>query len=272
MTAIDERRELFLRGIEAYQSARYAQAREHWEALWREEPVVERSRLLQALIFLASAAHRATAGGAPGGAVVLLAEALARLGELPACCLGLNLAALKDDCAPFREALHASAVAAPPAVLDPTLVPPLTLLGEVGPWGALEVAAVIPEATRTAWFEEGLEAYRSGAFFDAHEVWEKLWRDEGDPDAKQLLQGLIQTAAAMHKVQVQHQPSPATSLLTRALLRLAVLPADYGGLQLERLVRELRRTQEALGALTESGVARPSLDPASVPAIERILH
>lgn len=48
-------------------------------------------------------------------------------------------------------------------------------------------------------FQRGVEAWRSGRYFDAHEEWEDVWRSARDPAERAALQGLIQLAASLHK-------------------------------------------------------------------------
>lgn len=46
--------------------------------------------------------------------------------------------------------------------------------------------------------EEGLLLFNEGNFYDAHEVWEDLWRETVDPLRKTCYQGLIQAAVGLH--------------------------------------------------------------------------
>jgi predicted metal-dependent hydrolase len=46
--------------------------------------------------------------------------------------------------------------------------------------------------------EEGLLLFNRGNFYDAHEVWEDLWRETTDPVLKTCYQGLIQAAVGLH--------------------------------------------------------------------------
>jgi uncharacterized protein len=46
--------------------------------------------------------------------------------------------------------------------------------------------------------EEGLLLFNKGKFYDAHEVWEDLWRETADPALKTCYQGLIQAAVGLH--------------------------------------------------------------------------
>jgi predicted metal-dependent hydrolase len=66
----------------------------------------------------------------------------------------------------------------------------------------------------------GVEAYQAGRYFEAHERWEEPWLVEQDLPRKRLLQGLIQIAAAMHKLQREGGAQAASRLLARAQARL----------------------------------------------------
>jgi SAM-dependent methyltransferase len=79
---------------------------------------------------------------------------------------------------------------------------------------------------RTA-FEAGAREFDAGAFWVAHEVWEEHWRVDTDPTARLALQGLIQVAAALHKLVVVHSPESASSLFAKGLAKLDAVPADF---------------------------------------------
>lgn len=50
-------------------------------------------------------------------------------------------------------------------------------------------------------YRDGVERFNRGAFFEAHEVWEDVWRASASDDARRFLQALIQIAAAYHHIQ-----------------------------------------------------------------------
>ncbi|QJW97098.1 DUF309 domain-containing protein [Frigoriglobus tundricola] len=54
-----------------------------------------------------------------------------------------------------------------------------------------------PSADAGALYRSGVALFNRGAFFDAHEVWEDLWRDCPAPD-RRFYQALIQAAVAAH--------------------------------------------------------------------------
>jgi predicted metal-dependent hydrolase len=85
---------------------------------------------------------------------------------------------------------------------------------------------------------EGLRCYRNQEFFFAHEHWEAIWLQSGEPD-KTFLQALIQTTAAFHHFQRKNYAG-AASLLRAALRRLDPYPAAYGGIAVEDLRQSIR--------------------------------
>jgi predicted metal-dependent hydrolase len=79
----------------------------------------------------------------------------------------------------------------------------------------------------------GLECYRAGEFFEAHEHWELVWLELCEPE-KSFLQALIQVSAAFHHYR-RGNVMGAISLLTRALRRLERCDAHFAGIAVEKL-------------------------------------
>ncbi len=78
---------------------------------------------------------------------------------------------------------------------------------------------------------EGARLFDERRFFDAHEAWEARWLVETDEMRRLLLQGLIQIAAAFHKLVDKDAPGPAASLFAKGLAKLdrcALLPRFAG--------------------------------------------
>ncbi|MFZ0395685.1 MAG: DUF309 domain-containing protein [Terracidiphilus sp.] len=91
---------------------------------------------------------------------------------------------------------------------------------------------------------EGLRCYRAEQFFEAHEHWESVWLLCAEPE-KTFLQALIQVTAAFHHLRRGNRTG-AVSLLNAALLRLEFYPAEFAGLSVESLCRNLRAWRDAL--------------------------
>ena len=82
-------------------------------------------------------------------------------------------------------------------------------------------------------YQKGLEAFNSCAFFEAHELWEDVWRETDEPE-KRFLQGLIQVAAAFHHYSRENLLG-TRRLLQAGLLKLESFPESHGGLEVEPL-------------------------------------
>jgi predicted metal-dependent hydrolase len=107
-------------------------------------------------------------------------------------------------------------------------------------------------------YQGGLEAFNSGRFFDAHELWEDVWRETPEPD-KRFLQGLIQVAAAFHHCS-RGNTLGTRKLLHAGLLKLDAFPATHGGLAIESLRAAVRDWLDAIarGEAT-AGMAPPRI-------------
>jgi uncharacterized protein len=82
-------------------------------------------------------------------------------------------------------------------------------------------------------WQKGLEEFRAGRFFEAHEEWERLWKGASGPD-RRFLQGLIQLAAALVHAD-RGRTAPAVRLLRLAREKLDPFPDGHAGLALGRL-------------------------------------
>jgi hypothetical protein len=110
-------------------------------------------------------------------------------------------------------------------------------------------------------YARGARLFDEGAFFEAHEAWEELWRVESDPGARRLLQGLIQVAAGFHKLIVAQAPSSAARLLDRGLAKLDQCPGELATRGLTRFRDDLHACRPAL--------ARGRLDVSAIPKMAR---
>jgi predicted metal-dependent hydrolase len=261
---------LFMQGLDAYRRGEHYEAHEFWEELWHQQDDERHSRLLQALIQVASAVHKALNQVAPRGSVRLLERAHAKLADLPADFLGIDIAGLREAIRHCGRQIEGSLDAdGQRCTLAADAVPVIVLLGDAPLFpAAADKGPLVPDHQRSAWFDRGLAAYRAGDHFEAHELWEELWRDERDEDERQFLQGLIQVAAAMHKICFQNKPEPAARLLQRALLRLTRYPDGHAGIALAPLIRAAERARRELLRMALAG--DDQLPTELIPAIERV--
>jgi predicted metal-dependent hydrolase len=105
-------------------------------------------------------------------------------------------------------------------------------------------------------FAQGARLFDAGEYFEAHEVWERRWRQATDEAERRFLQGLIQIAAAFHKLLVTRSTEAAQRLLVRGLAKLDACPELVAERGLDAFCRQARTC--AL-ELAEGRFARPSV-------------
>ena len=106
-------------------------------------------------------------------------------------------------------------------------------------------------------FTKGLEEFRAGRFFEAHEEWETLWmKSEGD--AKLFLQALIQVAAACVHL-TRGNAAPGARLLGLADEKLARLGPRSEEINPDLLRKGIERALELLGAGAAPGDASKAI-------------
>src|SRR5260221_7858752 len=104
-------------------------------------------------------------------------------------------------------------------------------------------------------YQRGIRLFNAREFYDAHEVWEDVWRESHGIE-KKFLQGLIQAAVALH-----HQSTGnvvgACSLVGRARRNLAGCPAEFGGIRVNELIEALAEWRAVGGWGIRAGVGSP---------------
>ena len=106
---------------------------------------------------------------------------------------------------------------------------------------------------------KGLQCYRQGEFFAAHEHWEAVWLAAPEPE-RTFLQAVIQVAAAFHH-HGRGNKKGTRSLLEAALLRLEKFPTAFAGLRVSVLREEIRGCLRALDTFGTSEVVPPRIAP-----------
>ena len=96
----------------------------------------------------------------------------------------------------------------------------------------------------TSSFQRGLTLFNAREYFDAHEVWEDVWRAAPVAE-KKFLQGLIQVAVALHH-HSRGNIDGARSLLDRAQRNLSHYPDSYAGVNLAAVRAAITQCQRAL--------------------------
>jgi predicted metal-dependent hydrolase len=92
---------------------------------------------------------------------------------------------------------------------------------------------------------EGLLLFNKGRFYDAHEVWEDLWRATTDPALRISYQGLIQAAVGLHHLGRRNRTG-AESQLGKSIRNLQAGAGHATGLDIEGLIRDLTELLEIM--------------------------
>lgn len=101
-------------------------------------------------------------------------------------------------------------------------------------------AGISPVASLEDIVRPGALLFDAGRFFEAHEAWEAHWLLEKDGSRRLLFQGLIQIAAALHKLIDKQAPEPAASLFKKGLAKLDACPAQMGELDVASFRERVR--------------------------------
>jgi uncharacterized protein len=97
-------------------------------------------------------------------------------------------------------------------------------------------------------FDRGARLFDAGEFFEAHEAWEQHWKVVTDATERRFFQGLIQVAAAFHKLLVMRATAPAQRLLARGIQKLEACPGLVADHELGSFCERLRGWSLDLGA------------------------
>lgn len=105
---------------------------------------------------------------------------------------------------------------------------------------------------------EGVDLFNDGRFFEAHEVWEEVWRST-TPEPKDLLQGLIQVAVAMVHHRDRGRPSVARRVLAKGARRVEPYRPSALGLDLDDLLGAVERWSRWLARADGEAPPLPTL-------------
>ena len=91
---------------------------------------------------------------------------------------------------------------------------------------------------------EAVELFNEGRYFEAHEVLEHLWLAADGLD-RELYQGVLQVAVGLHH-EARGNRKGAASMLAKGVSRLTPLAPSHKGVDVARLLDDVRGFQGAL--------------------------
>jgi uncharacterized protein len=101
-----------------------------------------------------------------------------------------------------------------------------------------------PEERRRL-FQEGIDLFNRGELFLAHEAWEEIWRST-TPEPRELFQGLVQVAAALHQILDLNRKIGPRNTLAKARSHLEIYAPAACGLDVAGLLESVGQWQEWL--------------------------
>ena len=105
---------------------------------------------------------------------------------------------------------------------------------------------------------DGVRAFNEERFFDAHEIWEDLWRATAEPALRRCYQGLIQAAVALYHLQ-QGNLFGAESQLGKSIRNLESGDGSTTGLDIGGLVIELRKLRQRVVTSSDLDMLPPRI-------------
>ena len=104
--------------------------------------------------------------------------------------------------------------------------------------------------------DDGINFFNSARYFQAHEAWEDLWREERG-GLRTFYQGLVQAAVGMHHL-THRNLAGARAQLSKSLSKLDRYPPTVADLDVETFRRDLRKVldQLAVGGTTDIRIQR----------------
>lgn len=92
--------------------------------------------------------------------------------------------------------------------------------------------------------EAGINFFNGGRYFEAHEIFEDMWRSAGGP-LRLFYQGLVQAAVGLHHLH-KGNLNGAAAQLEKSLSKLEQYPERFCRIDNGKLTADLRRVLEAL--------------------------
>jgi hypothetical protein len=80
---------------------------------------------------------------------------------------------------------------------------------------------------------EGIKFFNAGNYFEAHEVWEDMWRESPEP-LRSFCQGLIHAAVGLHHLE-RNNHLGASAQIEKSLRKLRPYGDEYCGVDLIEL-------------------------------------
>ncbi|MBI4547273.1 MAG: DUF309 domain-containing protein [Ignavibacteriae bacterium] len=237
----------FEHGVELFNSGKFWHSHEAWELVWRRHAEDERL-FLQGLIQLAAAYHQLMTKHNYRGLINNFNKAYEKLEVFQPEYSGVLITPLLK----FIEQGKKEAERLGPkkiAAFNYNLIPKLQFHKPYNP----DLVVALRELLKSEEFLEGVKLFNTGYHWEAHEVWEDVWREQ-QADARTFVQAFVQTAAAYSFLKIR-KISSAKYLFQKALEKFQQFENTDCPLPLKAIMEDIHHTLELLAIHPSQGEA-----------------
>jgi hypothetical protein len=236
MSAVDW--EEFTHGVQLFNSGKFWNSHEAWEQVWIRHDEDERL-FFQGLIQLAAAYHQLIVKKNYRGLLNNFDKAYPKLEVFQPKYLGVHVLPLLR----FIEQGKKEVERLGPDGLEKfnyNLIPKLQFHKRIDPDFLVEAKSILASEQ----FHEGLRLFNDGYYWEAHEIWEEVWREE-ENDAKTFTQAFVQLASANSFVKTAKLTS-AKYLFEKALEKFRQFENLECDIEVQGLIGDIERVLERI--------------------------
>ena len=249
--------EEFSRGVSFFNNRKFWHAHEAWEQVWARHTEDERL-FFQGLIQLAAAYHHLVTKKSFSGMMNNFDKAYAKLTVFQPDYLGITVK-------PILECIDAGKKEANRLGEDDLeefsydLVPKLQFHRPGNP----DLLVELKEICNNERFAEGIKLFNKGYFWEAHEAWEEVWREQEEGEAKTFAQVFVQMASGYNFLKTSKMTT-ALYLFEKAVTNLQTFEHLRSTVNLAVLREDLENTLEQIreSAINSSDGLKLSRKPA----------
>ena len=232
--------EEFERGVNLFNSGKFWHAHEAWELVWQRHSEDERL-FFQGLIQLAAAYHHLITKQSYRGLMNNFDKAYSKLEVFQPEYVGVFVMPLLRFIEQGKKEAERLGIDGLEQ-FNYNLIPKLQFHKPNNPDLLVEIRDIV----NSQQFLEGMKLFNEGYHWEAHEVWEDVWREQNG-DAKMFIQAFVQTAAAYSFMKTS-KFSTATYLFEKALEKFHQYENLDCKIPLKYLIGELQNTLTELNS------------------------
>lgn len=239
----------FERAVRLFNTGKFWNAHEAWELLWQSHAEDERL-FFQGLIQLAAAYHQLVEKENYRGMMNNFDKAYGKLEVFSPEYLGVHVKPLLSfiqEAKREAEKLGADGL----QNFNYNLIPKLQFHRPENPDLMVELRAILHDDQ----FLEGIRLFNKGYHWEAHELWEDVWRAQ-EGDAKMFIQAFVQLAAGYSFIRLS-KPTSARYLFEKASEKLQEFENINCGVPLQPLAEGAREALAYIAASGNGGGAKP---------------